>query len=167
VKTFLKSTLLACIAALTLGLETAQAAAPEPRIEACLRAAAQYQRLPYELLKAVARVESSFNPRAVNKLNRNGTEDIGLMQINSAWLPLLRSYGITRASLFDPCTNAHVGAWILAQNVARFGYTVQAVGAYNAGPNGKASTKIAYARKVIDHYQAYLREGNSQLIAMR
>ena len=67
------------------------------------------------------------------------------MQINSRWLPALRQYGIDAHSLFDPCTNTYVGAWILAQNVRRLGYDWSAIGAYNASSERK---RMAYARKV-------------------
>ena len=93
-------------------------------------AAARYQVNP-TLLHAIARTESGVNPRAIGR-NRNGSRDIGLMQINSGWLPTLARHGITEQDLFDPCTNLHVGAWILAHNFARLGYTWEAVGAYNA-----------------------------------
>ena len=84
------------------------------------RAAARY-RVSSELLYAIARTESALDPQAVGR-NRNGTRDIGLMQINSAWLPTLAAHGIGERDLFDPCTSIHVGAWILAGNVQRLGY---------------------------------------------
>ncbi len=93
-------------------------------------AAARYQ-VNATLLHAIAHTESGVNPRAIGR-NRNGSRDIGLMQINSGWLPTLARHGITEQALFDPCTNLHVGAWILAHNFARLGYTWEAVGAYNA-----------------------------------
>lgn len=93
-------------------------------------AAARYGMNPY-LLYAIAKTESSLNPRAINR-NKNGSYDIGLMQINSWWLPKLRKYGIEEEHLWDPCTNLHVGAWVLAQNMHRMGNTWEAVGAYNA-----------------------------------
>jgi soluble lytic murein transglycosylase-like protein len=93
-------------------------------------AAKRYGINPY-LLYAVAKTESGLNPSARNR-NKNGTYDIGLMQINSSWLPKLRQYGVDEKQLLDPCTSIHVGAWILAQNMQRFGNSWAAVGAYNS-----------------------------------
>lgn len=84
-----------------------------------------------ELLFAIAKVESRLNPSAIGK-NPNGTYDIGLMQINSSWLPKLKRYGITKKDLLDGCTSIHVGAWILSDNIARHGLSWTAIGAYNA-----------------------------------
>jgi len=106
-------------------------------------AAARYQ-LNSTLLHAIARTESGLNPQAVGR-NRDGSRDIGLMQINSWWLPTLARHGIREQDLVDPCTSIHVGAWILAQNVARYGYTWEAVGAYNAA---SPTLRQAYAEKV-------------------
>jgi len=91
-----------------------------------------------------------MNPRAVGR-NRNGSRDIGLMQVNSAWLPTLATHGITERDLFEPCTNIHVGAWILAGNVSRLGYTWEAVGAYNAV---SPALRHAYVQKVRRHLPA-------------
>lgn len=98
---------------------------------------------PY-LLYAIAKTESSLNPKAINR-NKNGSYDIGLMQINSRWLPTLRNYGITEQHLFDPCVSIHVGAWVLAQNMGRMGNSWEAVGAYNARD---PELRLRYARKV-------------------
>ncbi|MBB3211518.1 soluble lytic murein transglycosylase-like protein [Herbaspirillum sp. Sphag1AN] len=108
------------------------------------------------LLEAIAYVESSMNPKAVN-VNRNGTQDIGLMQINSSHLQRLEKQGVTRELLLsDSCLSVMVGAEILAQFIARFGYTWRAVGAYNAGAGlGKQRDELRdrYAQKVVKQYQ--------------
>lgn len=110
----------------------------------CFNEASAYYGLSTDLLGAIAKVESGFNPHAMNR-NKNGSYDIGMMQVNSGWLPALRKYGITEQSLWDPCTNVFVGAWILAQNVHRLGYSWDAVGAYNAATPWKRNS---YAWKI-------------------
>lgn len=99
--------------------------------QACWEYAASHYQVSSALLYAIARTESGLNPQAIGR-NTNGSRDIGLMQINSAWLPTLASHGIGERDLYEPCTNIQVGAWILAGNVSRLGYTWEAVGAYNA-----------------------------------
>ncbi|MDF3081318.1 lytic transglycosylase domain-containing protein [Burkholderia sola] len=112
----------------------------------CLDDAAAFQHVSVALMRGIAQVESGMNPNAVNT-NTNGTVDIGLMQINSTWLPTLAREGITRESLFDACTNAYVGAWILSQNIRQLGPNWNAIGAYNSASPDK---RLAYARKVYD-----------------
>lgn len=86
------------------------------------------------LLYSIAEHESRLRPGAISPKNTDGTYDIGIMQINSWWLPLLqKQYGISKDHLFEPCLNINVGAWILAQAVKSMGPTWEAVGAYNAG----------------------------------
>ena len=97
---------------------------------ACWDEAAARYGLSSHLLYAIARTESGLNPAAVGR-NRDGSRDIGLMQINSSWLPTLAGHGIAEHHLFDACTSIHVGAWVLAGNVSRLGYTWEAVGAYD------------------------------------
>lgn len=105
-----------------------------------------------QLLYAIAKTESSLDPKAVNG-NKNGSRDVGLMQINSFWFPILKKHGIEEEQLFDPCTSIHVGAWILAQNLQRMGNTWKAVGAYNSS---KPDIRLRYAQKVYKHIPAEL-----------
>jgi soluble lytic murein transglycosylase-like protein len=111
---------------------------------ACWEQAAGRYGVSSELLYAIAQTESGLDPYAIGR-NSNGSRDIGLMQINSTWLPKLSTLGIAERDLFDPCTSIHVGAWILAGNVQRLGYTWEAVGAYNAA---NPALRRAYARRV-------------------
>ena len=101
---------------------------------ACWEEAAQHYNVSPQLLYAMARVESSLNPVAINNSHRKdtGSYDIGLMQINSSHLPRLARHGINEADLYDPCTNIHVGAWLLANEFSRHGVSWEGVGAYNA-----------------------------------
>ena len=122
----------------------ALAAAAASPVHACWEDAATRYRVNASLLHAIARTESGVDPAAIGR-NRNGSRDIGLMQINSTWLDTLARHGIAEQDLFDPCTNIHVGAWILAHNFHRHGYTWEAVGAYNAT---RPALRSAYVSKV-------------------
>lgn len=113
----------------------------------CFELAAQRYRVPVTLLKAIAIQESGGRANAMNR-NPNGTYDIGMMQINSAWLPTLARHGISAQHLLDPCVSTLVGAWILSNNFARLGYTTQGLGAYNAASPDK---RERYARQVLRH----------------
>jgi soluble lytic murein transglycosylase-like protein len=102
-----------------------------PNPDDCIsRAAAQHQVSPY-VLRAIAWNESHMRAQAVGR-NRNGTRDLGAMQINSSHLPRLRQYGLDEQALMEPCTNAFVGAWLLREQIDRFGNTWRAVGAYHS-----------------------------------
>lgn len=118
----------------------------------CLDDAAGYQHVSSQLVHAIAQQESGMRANAVN-VNSNGTEDLGLMQINSSWLRKLSSYGIRREHLFNACVNAYVGTWILASNIRQFGPTWKAVGAYNAVSTQR---QLAYANAI---YRRLQRQG--------
>lgn len=130
----------------TAAIAVGSGAAGAADLDQCLEGAALRFGHSSALLKAIVSVESDGNCQAVGSTNRNGTYDIGCMQINSAWLPrLAKQFGLTEHDLFDPCTNVNVGAWILAKNFRAHGDTWRAVGAYNAATETK---RIAYAWKV-------------------
>ena len=119
-------------------------------IDACLAAAERRHGLQPGIASAIAQVESGLNPRAVNDANRNGTQDVGLMQINSVHLPRLRAdYGIEREKLFNPCVNAFAGAQVLAQALERTGGALKpALSIYNTG-RPDSTVGAAYAQRVL------------------
>jgi soluble lytic murein transglycosylase-like protein len=83
------------------------------------------------VLYAIATQESSLNPNAVH-VNEDGSQDLGLTQINSKWLPHLSKLGVTSANLMNPCINMHVGAYLLSLKMTRHGNTWQAIGSYHS-----------------------------------
>ena len=133
---------------------------------ACWEDAASRYRVNAHLLYAIARTESGVDPAAIGR-NRNGSRDIGLMQINSTWLETLARHGINEADLFDPCTNIHVGAWILAHNFHRHGYTWEAVGAYNAARPALRRAYIAKVRRQLDAAGASKSSGSASRASAR
>ena len=100
------------------------------------------------LLECIARTESHLDPKAENK-NRNGSVDIGLMQVNSYWIKTL---ALDKERLItDACYNTMTGALILRQCIDRYGYSWEAVGCYNAVSQDK---KAAYSWKIFRQLKA-------------
>jgi membrane-bound lytic murein transglycosylase MltF len=100
-------------------------ASVEKRYDALFFKASQAYQLPFNLIKAVAKAESDFNP---NIVSHSGAQ--GLMQLMPS---TAKALGVTDA--FDPEQNIMGGAKFLRQMLDRFnGDTKLALAAYNAGP---------------------------------
>jgi soluble lytic murein transglycosylase-like protein len=134
-----------------LALVSASASARQPALphDACFSSASSRFGVDKRMLVAIAKTESSLNAKAVGPANANGSYDMGIMQINTFWVPKLARLGISKDELMSACTNIHVGAWILAQNISRHGATWKAVGAYNATTPSK---QVIYVNKVQKNY---------------
>lgn len=93
---------------------------------------------------AIIKVESNFNPNAISE-NKNGTKDIGLMQVNTVHLDRLeKKYGIQKADLLDTRINIAIGAQILSKCLKKHGYNEKGINCYNG-----RTTKNSYAKKVL------------------
>lgn len=122
-------------------------------IQYCIAQASEYYQVNPLILWGIAKVESNFNPYAVNR-NSNGSYDVGIMQINSAWIPTLKKYGLYDVrKIWEPCYNIHVGAWVLSQCIKQHGNTWKAIGCYNAASNPK---RMKYAWKVYNAIKDYI-----------
>jgi soluble lytic murein transglycosylase-like protein len=121
--------------------------------------------IPPNLLRAIAKKESNFNPNALNPDNSvdgnernypNGSRDIGLMQVNSS---TGKHYGYSRADLLVPRKCIECACRVLIDNRRDLGakysiYTWPA--SYNVGPDlTPVETGERYAAEVVYHWQLY------------
>lgn len=138
------------VLAISIGHGAAHAELVMERFHSCFVAAGAKYNLSPTLLKGVALTESSGRDYAknVNHHLKTKTVDVGLMQINSGWFPLLESrFGIKPERLKDGCTSIDVGAWILAHEFKKYGNQWDAVGAYNAACTQLKGAACAKARQ--------------------
>jgi hypothetical protein len=118
---------------------------------ACMVAAAAFHHLPVQALAAIQSVEGG----AVGTIsvNKDGSADLGLMQVNSRWIPAVaRATGKSEPAVrgwlvADGCYNVKVAAAILDVYKAEArGNMVEAVGFYHSHT---PDLKIAYQTKVL------------------
>jgi len=117
-------------------------------------AVAERVALPRELLHAVVRAESAYDPDAVSRAGA-----VGLMQLMPG---TAETYGV--ADRRDPVANLYGGAQYLRDLLELFGQDLElALAAYNAGENAVKSygnqippypETQGYVRKVLSFYQA-------------
>jgi soluble lytic murein transglycosylase-like protein len=92
--------------------------------ESMITAAAARHGLSEDLVKAVIKVESNFNARAVSSAGAKG-----LMQLMDG-----TASGLGVVNSFDPVQNIEGGVLYLRRMLDRFGTLPLALAAYNAGP---------------------------------
>lgn len=122
----------------------------KPVTEYCLNQAAKRFSLPEILLKSILEVEAGKVGEL--RINKNGTYDIGPMQINSSWLNKFNGYVSKEDILYNGCTNLQVGAWILRYNIDKAGNFWQGIGNYHSNTKEKHE---AYRNKVYFAMQKY------------
>lgn len=147
--------LTACLAFAGLGAPSAhavKAAASTPELKTCITKAAAHYEVPEPLIWLILDVEGGEAGTVSG--NSNGTDDLGPMQINTFWLPLIEEhYERPRALLRrqlqnDACFNIAVGTWILRVNIDEAGGNIwQGMGWYH-------SRTPSHARKYLDRVLA-------------
>lgn len=89
------------------------AALPPPELQArivCSITSAQQFGVPPSVMLAVAQIEGGRPGLAVR--NKNGSYDLGAMQLNTTWLAGLRRYGVDpRWALASGCYPYQLAAW--------------------------------------------------------
>ena len=111
---------------------------------ACAKPApeADMPRINTALVKAVIKLESRGNPKAVSRAGC-----IGLMQVKPSTGRML---GYSRAELFDPEKNVEAGTRYLEMLVDKTGHIEDALAAYNCGPSRRNNAMCrAYAKRVL------------------
>lgn len=130
--------------------------AVKPVTEFCISQTAKRFSLPEMLLRSILDVESGKVGEL--RINKNGTYDMGPMQINSSWLGKFSGYVSKEQIMYNGCTNIQVGAWILRYNIDKAGNFWKGVGNYHS------TTKFrhdSYRSKVYTAMQKY----NSDIMA--
>jgi hypothetical protein len=106
-----------------------------PTLECFVREADRNGLDPYVLL-AVMKTENG-RPGEVAR-NSNGTQDLGIMSINTVWIPeLARRLGRSETSVAltlasDGCANVAAGAWILKQKIVEAGSVWEGVARFHS-----------------------------------
>jgi hypothetical protein len=146
------------------------ASAAEQNISAYIIDAGTRWNVPARLILAIAKQESQFQPWAVNVAGKpyfpaskadalalihaahiaGRPYDMGLMQINSAWLKKLH---LDPAQVIEPRNNILVGAWILALEIRRYGLGWKAVASYHTPVDRHPERGRKYALAIINHLE--------------
>jgi hypothetical protein len=128
---------------------------------ACMIAAASFHHLPVQALEAIQSVEGG----AVGTIsaNKDGSADLGLMQVNTLWVPAVAratrsNETVTRTKLVaDGCFSVKVAAAILdVYRVEAHGDILEAVGRYHSHT---PVLKAAYQMKVLAAARRLRRNG--------
>lgn len=118
----------------------------------CIEWASNTYHVPSDLVRAVMRAENGCG--RLGARNRDGTRDMGCMQINPQHMPWLHKYGITQDILIhDDCVNIQIGTYLVSEDLHNNPDFWRGVGAYNSGnwTPSKESSNAAYRSAVWHH----------------
>ena len=105
-------------------------------LAACLMLASQTYEVPPAVLVGIYKAEGGKVGQEV--ANKNGTYDLGPMQINTIWMPdLADKWGVAPETARkwvrdDACTNVGVAAWILRSHLDQTNSLSQAIAHYHS-----------------------------------
>jgi hypothetical protein len=119
----------------------------------CLLDAVYSQQVPLAAFVGIMAAENGQVSQVI--VNRNGTYDIGPLQINSSWLGSLARHGISEVVVRNNgCVNVMAGAWIFRQVLVETkGDVWGAIGRYHSG---RGSLALTYQRRVYRHLSSPL-----------
>jgi len=138
------------------GLANGQGFTPAVRDQCVQVAASHYYRAGYpitypafvDLVRALMRVEGGCGMVVANK---DGSTDVGCLQINSTHFDDLARYGISQEALrWNDCQNILVGTWILDSELSRGGDLWTSIGRYNSKT---PKYNVAYQKRVWNQLQ--------------
>lgn len=104
---------------------------------ACLMLASQTYSVPPAVMAGIYKTEGGKTGQEVGP-NKNGSYDLGPMQINTIWLPELAGYwgvSVQTARKWvrdDACTNMGVAAWILRSHYNETGNHAKSIAHYHS-----------------------------------
>lgn len=133
----------------------------------CLMQSSAVNHVPAEVVTSIISVEGGRH--GIATINKNKTEDLGIMQINTGvWLPLVSrvffhandnmAYNILKN---DDCFNIEVGTWILRYAISlEHGSLWDGVGRYHSNT---PRLKKSYIKKVQMRYKILFKKNLEQI----
>jgi len=123
-----------------------------PRINAAIKNASQKYGVDENMIRAIIKLESSFQPYSLSTSGAMGL--MQLMPFTAEWLSVTEPYDIEQ--------NIQGGTQYYRDQLAKFdGDVEKALAAYNKGPNtvikygGVPPQAESYVRRVLQYYQMY------------
>lgn len=113
---------------------------PEQTFASCVAQAEVKYQVPSCILRAVHEIESGGDLRpGLVRVNRNGTKDYGVTQINTVWVNYFqRKFGITAPELADnACLAVNGSAYIIRYEINASGNLWAGVGNYHSRTPGE------------------------------